>query len=540
MSDQSQEQGPIGGLSGWPVVVGLGAALWLLGRAPKSFEDLRKLVLNVVIVGLIALMAFMVARAVDEDLTIMESFAIPKSLEARGYSGTIVLQRVIDQVNLINATAKTRVSRVPISHERQYAMFANLQVPSSGLSVHTVISLLRELIGNDEKIGGEITVRQPATASSPETYELLLRFDIARDKPTRLGRPSDSRHFVVKVAARSDATDIDGLIALAAQAIVEHTNPTVLASYLYSIRQWPRLDPLLDQLVASSRPAIARQALSLRGMRLLDQGRPDDALVPLERAARMEPLSRFALVKYGDGLVKAGRPDDAIRQFERALAVSKSNGRKPPALLYGSWAVALQAKGDPGGALNKLDEAIVAGREDARLHRLRGDLLRDQGDFDAAFDEYRLAISLEPHDWSAYVGWGVALHRSGDLGAAIEKYESAHRADERAPHPYYYRGKALFDRNDLDGAIEAYRKATLADPEFAPAWLEWADCLVRKNEFDDALAKLRLAMKLNPRNLGRVLSELYLVLTTREEPVPAAGAPMNAAAAAPVKLAHTD
>ena len=163
---------------------------------------------------------------------------------------------------------------------------------------------------------------------------MLLRFDIAQNTPVRLGRPTDSRHFV----KRLEATSLDGLVHKAAQAIVEKTTPAVLASYLYQVQEWEKLDNLLDQLVESSKEKIKVRALALRGVRLVDQCQLDEALGYFKAAVDVNPQSRFAMVKYGDALSKAGRRKEAIQIFEKA---DKIHNRAPSVLLYGSWARAL-------------------------------------------------------------------------------------------------------------------------------------------------------------------------------------------------------
>jgi hypothetical protein len=172
------------GVAEWLLMaIAVSALPWLLDRTPKSLDDLRKLAINVLVVAAIGLIGFTVYRAYDERLAIVEPITIPKSLEEQqGYTGIIVARQLIDRVEHINATARTRVARVRVGQESQFASLSSLQVPSSGLTLQTFVSLLRTVFGRqDERIGGEITIKQSDEPSSRAVYQLLLRFDIDRD-----------------------------------------------------------------------------------------------------------------------------------------------------------------------------------------------------------------------------------------------------------------------------------------------------------------------------------------------------------------------
>jgi tetratricopeptide (TPR) repeat protein len=472
MSNQSQARP--WGLAEVMMVMAV-TGLWLWARTPRSCEGWRKLAVDVLALVAIAMVVVTLVLAASEKLTVIEPFDVPKSLEAEGYTGKIIAQQLMDRIADIKSTAKTRVDRVSIVHESPYASFANLQMPSSNLSAQTVISILRRLFRlQDDKIDGEIIVKQAATPSLPESYQLYLRFDISRHGPDRLARPTDSRHFV----ELKQAGNIDTLIDLAAQAIVEHTSPAIFASYLFSVRRWKDLDPLLDRLVVSSDNDTARRALTLRGMSLVERGRLDQALVFLRRAVDKDPGSMFARVKYGDGLIKAGKPDEAIKQFEKAREIKKGKLR---ALIAESWAMALQHKNEHEKAYLLLEEATKTNPLDSRIQRIWGDLLYDQRRIDEAVEKYRLAVSLDARSWKAYLNWGIALHSTGDLDGAIEKFDQASLADKRMPHPHCHAAAVRLDQNDVDGAFAAYQSALKLDPEFAQTSLCLEQGLARKS-----------------------------------------------------------
>jgi tetratricopeptide (TPR) repeat protein len=473
--------------------IAIGALLWLLARTPKSLDDLRKLAINVLVLAATGLTGFTVYRAFDERLAIIEPITFPKSLEEQsGYTSAIVARRLMDQVEHINATARTRVARVKVGQESQFASLSSLQVPSSGLTLQTFVSLLRTVFGRqDERIGGEITTKQSDERPSQTVYRMLLRFDIERDTEYRFGRPTDSRRFVKVI----ESPKLDDLVERSAQAIVENTAPTVLASYHYGARNWKDLDKLLDQLVESAKPNIKRQASTLRGMRLLEKCDLKGALEFLETAVNLGDDSAFARIKYGDALVKANRPDKAIKEFERALELEAG------ALAYSSWAKALVRQNKQDDALKLLEKAQAQPSvgKDPRIYRTWGDILSEKRMYKEAADRYRIAVALDPESWTAYDHWGTALRADGDLAGAIEKFRLAIETDGRAPEPHYHLFDALLHQQDVSGMTKAFRYAANVIKEHSVQLSAMADDLARKPNLPTASEMLKTVMKIAPK-----------------------------------------
>ena len=64
-------------------------------------------------------------------MIIVDSFTVPKALEDQGYTGTSVAQQLIDRVEFIHSTAKTRVERQQIGPRKP----VRLAIQSAGAAV---------------------------------------------------------------------------------------------------------------------------------------------------------------------------------------------------------------------------------------------------------------------------------------------------------------------------------------------------------------------------------------------------------------------
>ena len=461
------------------IALAVGALPWLLAKSPKSLDDLRKVAINVLVLSAIGLTVFTVYRAYDERLAIIEPIVIPKSLEDQhGYTSTIIARRLIDQVEHINTTARTRVERIKVGRESQFSSLSSLQVPSSGLTLQTFVSLLRTVFGRqEERIGGEITIKQSDDLPSRPVYQILLRFDVQQEADHRSGRPSGNRRFV-KVL---ESPKLNTLIERSAQAIVENTAPDVLASYLYGARNWNDLDKLLDQLVESLKPAVKPGVAVLQGMRLLDKCDLKGSLASLKSAVEAEPNSAFARVRYGEALTKANRPGEAIQQFEHVIKELKAKGNA-----YSGWAKALVRQRGPEAALAFLEQPQVSAVRNARLYRTWGDILSKHGKYKEAVKKYRVAVALDPESWTAYDNWGTTLLADGDLEGAIEKFRLAIDTDERAPEPHRHLFEALLLRKNVGGLVRAFHHMANVDEEHAEKLSAMAAELTRKPDLPTA------------------------------------------------------
>lgn len=135
---------------------------WLWKNRPsplKSFDDTRRFAVNFLLATTIALLIFVIAEATFDKSPLVEPISVPKPLEEVGYTGTVIAQRLIDEIHVVGKQAKTSKNRVLFKDESRVDSLASLQLPSSSFSVRSVVSMMRSALGiRDNKIGGEITI----------------------------------------------------------------------------------------------------------------------------------------------------------------------------------------------------------------------------------------------------------------------------------------------------------------------------------------------------------------------------------------------
>ena len=227
-------------------------------------------------------------------------------------------------------------------------------------------------------------------------------------------------------------------------------------------------------------------ALHVLGLSLLAQGRPREALAPLEQAARLraDPVIETHLAI---ALRQTGQSARALDVLERATT------RQPP------FPLAFHELGVLLFSLRRLDQAEA--------------VLRRGLEVAPAMPELSLVLG------------GIFLDRADRANARI----AFARVLAGAPgHPgaLYGFGSALLGEGEFAPAAERFRQALARDPGYAQARLSLATCLLELGQWDEAVACLRAAVKAAPNFYAEALRTLVIAGRGRFWLKPSAAAEM--------------
>ena len=156
-----------------------------------------------------------------------------------------------------------------------------------------------------------------------------------------------------------------------------------IASFDRSLGQWPGND----------------YAWINRGNSLDKLGRPDEALASYQRAEEANPNSWRAYKAQGIILHRSKRYEEEEAVYRRGL---KTDGEEAYYLL----GIALKNQNRIDDATRALEAAIRLNPTYARAHTRLGEIRAGLGDRDAAREEFRKAIALDPDDTAARTGLG--------------------------------------------------------------------------------------------------------------------------------------
>ncbi|MGD0200998.1 MAG: protein kinase [Bryobacteraceae bacterium] len=207
-------------------------------------------------------------------------------------------------------------------------------------------------------------------------YVLKLRMESIRDSPA----PSQTRY------REFEARDKNALLA----AVHDGSN-WVRRTAGESSSAMLLTDRRADETTTDSWQALE---LFARAEKLKDQGRPDDALVLLNEAVRIDPHFALACMRLADILVESRRFGEGYRWYERALRAIES---RP-----------------------------VSKREELRIRALYA---IDSGDFRNGEALFRTYALFYPNDYYPLFLRGLALEQVGREDQALEQFREAEKRD---------------------------------------------------------------------------------------------------------------
>jgi tetratricopeptide (TPR) repeat protein len=267
-------------------------------------------------------------------------------------------------------------------------------------------------------------------------------------------------------------------------------------------------------------------ALRLRlGASLLQLGRPDEALPPLEAAEKTVPGDAAILQVLGQAYLAAGRFAEAAARFQGLLEITPGD----PGLLVrlgaceyqggdfeaaaSSFRTALETQPDNGRALaglgmslNALErpakarpvlERAVAQAPSDRMARLAlAHTLTELGEFLRADELLRRLTEEEPGDWEAWSFLARLRFRNSYHEQALEALDRCLtlRPDDGATR--ILRARSLVKLDRLPEAEQVFRELS-ANPEVAEDWeflLGYAEYSFSAGDLDTALVKVDAAL----------------------------------------------
>jgi tetratricopeptide (TPR) repeat protein len=220
------------------------------------------------------------------------------------------------------------------------------------------------------------------------------------------------------------------------------------------------------------------------GMALADARREEEALTPLETAARLAP-SAVALHHLGRVQLAVGRTGEAVTSLRRALELATADGDADSRVsrIHYQLALALRQTGSEQAATHfdaaKKGSERQTDAERERLARYLTDSAEDAPVVGARLDiESPLAeLSLAQRDTvaaalrralaRAYVNLGVMRAQAQQFPRAAEFFAQAAAADPAFPQVHYFLGSAHFNAKHYDKAAAALTLALAEDPGHA-------------------------------------------------------------------------
>jgi len=192
-------------------------------------------------------------------------------------------------------------------------------------------------------------------------------------------------YFTISVSAASSTTQWQQSLAIIGDEVATlagrafHPGWIAIASVVLGLALFTSL--FLQQELVSADAAISHNDHALE---LMEQGKPEEAIIEFKKAIRLRPDSAVAHSNLGWAYYYQGELDEAIAEYQEAIRIDPSL-----AYAYDGLGWAYYFWGEPDMAFQVLREAIRLDPSLAEAHHGLGRIYYDRGELDKAVEEAR-------------------------------------------------------------------------------------------------------------------------------------------------------
>ena len=258
--------------------------------------------------------------------------------------------------------------------------------------------------------------------------------------------------------------------------------------------------------VAEIAPGYPRVQEDL-GTVLLNMGRPQEAILPLQKAIEQNPQNATAFFKLGGALKSLGRD-------EAGDAALKMASELPPAQANLERATQLFAQGKFRESEEIAKKILEDNPREVNAGLLLGRIAIHARAFKQAEKLLKRVIKIAPKFILAWHELSNALREQGKDEEAIELLEEALLFDTENATTHYQLAAALAVAGRTADSASAYKQAVQIDPNLVGAYLGLGHTLKTMGDLEGGIAAYKQARKLKP-NIGEISFSLSNLKTFR-------------------------
>jgi len=182
------------------------------------------------------------------------------------------------------------------------------------------------------------------------------------------------------------------------------------------------------------------------------------------------------------------------------------------ALLVGCGYLTVRQVGFWRNSETLFSHAVAVTKDNYLAYNNLGFYLSNQGRNDAAIENYRASLRINPNYVDALNNMGFALAGKHQPREAVEYYERALRVQPKHAEVHNNFGNSLSELGQIDEAIRHYRLALQYQPDHADAHNNLGIALAMQGKLDEAIRHFRDAIRFKPSyasahsNLGNALA----------------------------------
>jgi len=221
------------------------------------------------------------------------------------------------------------------------------------------------------------------------------------------------------------------------------------------------------------------------GIVYYSKGLNEEAMKYYQKAIEKNPLPVY-FVNAADACIKLGKLDDAMGYYENALTI------------------------DPEYSEANTGYAISI------LTKCRSDNTCDANTINKAISHFKKSIDINPNDYLAHGGLGLAYSQQNNWEDAIESFNKAIELNPKDDSIYNALGNAYFKKEQYEEAIKCYEKALEINPKSYIYLSNIGDAYRQSKRLDEAETYYNQVLEINPKD-AISLNTLGLIYSSKGE-----------------------
>jgi tetratricopeptide (TPR) repeat protein len=382
----------------------------------------------------------LIYKELNKETVIIEPFQVPLDLEKQNITGQAIVNKLVDQIEIIKANADTTYKKLDVK-PTFYDSQLEILIPVSGISLKSLLQNIKNFLGKKQtRISGEVVMNDK---------KLILTIRV-------FGEPSKT--------FTGSLDDLDDILKEAAQYILKYTQPYLLAYYLFYNYNEDDKESAMDMIHYA----------------LTHPPKDDDAM-----AYNLEGNILFEEKKY----------EEAIKSYKKAIEL---DSKSPDA--YNNWAYTLNVLGKTDSAIDLYKKSIGINPNYYYTYHYWGLALADQEKYDEAFQMFDKSIKLNPEYSDVYIDYGSTLFKLQKYDEAIDKFKTAIELDPKFSETYYLLGKVYLEQKKYNTAIDMFEKATKLNSKYVNAYIELGNSLLEQEKYSEAIDTYKKAITIDDKN----------------------------------------
>ena len=524
----------------------------------KHFSDRLRVTIQLMTIGLgvavVAALAWMAIDASRAEGVVIKPFAVAPDLARRGVTGEVVASQLLDK--LTGITERARLGRTTGRFAAGWGQSVAIQIPETGVSLAEVDRFLRERLGHEQALTGEVVQNPDGTVT------LTARLD-GRSLPPQTGAPAD----------------LPQLLQRQAEALYRREQPMAYAGYLFQFAP-ARNEELAEvgrELTDSHNPLERASGYAALGMVDTWRDNVPAAMRDYEASLAENANLSWPLINMSSLEGQKGHQEEALRLDRQHLAlIPRDPGVTPQGALQQTLtteydiafrlhdhatalekSIALRQGDNLGSILSRAALKLYVAGDRANVHdglraeteaqafvprspfdaKLQAQTLayiaRSRGDFASFLTradfadkmppvfpislgekadragalaylgrivEAHAMIDATPLDCqSCIVARGVVANAEGKFAEADHWFAEASRIGPSTANGPLYWGEALLKRGDAARAAAQYREVLRRSPRAEEAMVGLGEALIAQDDATGAVKQFAAANALTPK-----------------------------------------